>query len=183
VHLIYSDDHGASWHLGAKDTRTQQDSLHPNECVAAELADGRVYVNARNQNGSDPATRLIAFSRDGGETFESPFVGEPAIKSPVVQNSLVRMTARDQGGKQNLLVYCGAGDAKQRRDLTILTSTDETKTWVQKTVLHPGPTAYCDLVKLSDKKFGVLFEAGGKLYGEILFAAVSLDDLAPSAKK
>jgi hypothetical protein len=47
-------------------------------------------------------------------------------------------------------------------------------------VVHPGPAAYCDLVKLADKKFGVLFEAGGKLYGEILFAAVSLDDLAPA---
>ncbi len=183
VHLVYSDDHGATWHLGAKDTRTQQDSIHPNECVAVELADGRVYVNARDQNGLDPATRLVAYSRDGGETFERPFVGEPAIKSPVVQNSLVRMAASDQGGKQNLLVYCGAGDPKQRRDLTLLTSTDEAKTWGQKTVLHPGPSAYCDLVKLSDKKFGVLFEAGGKLYGEILFAAVSLDELTPRAKK
>jgi sialidase-1 len=182
VHLVYSDDHGETWHLGAKDTRTQEDSMHPNECVAVELTDGRVYVNARDQNGSDPATRLIAFSRDGGETFEQPFTGEPAIKSPVVQNSLLRMAASDQGGKGDLLIYCGAGDAKQRQDLTLLTSTDEAKTWGQKTLLHTGPAAYCDLVKLTDKKFGVLFEAGGKLYGEILFAAVSLDDLAPVKK-
>jgi sialidase-1 len=183
VHIVYSDDHGASWRLGAKDTRTPEDSIHPNECVAVELADGRVYVNARNQNGSDPSTRAIAYSRDGGETFERPFTPEPAIKSPVVQNSLLRMAASHQGGKQNLLVYCGAGDAKQRRDLTLLTSTDEAKTWGQKTVLHPGPTAYCDLVKLSDKKFGVLFEAGDKLYAEILFAAVSLEELAPDSTK
>src|SRR4051812_42367002 len=82
VHLVYSDDHGASWQLGAKDTRTQEDPIHPNECVAVELADGGVYVNARDQKGSDPATRLVALSRDGGKTFERPFVGEPAIKSP-----------------------------------------------------------------------------------------------------
>lgn len=61
-HLIYSDDHGASWKLGAADTRGAEDAFHPNECVAAELVDGRIYVNARNQNGSDPATRCIAFS-------------------------------------------------------------------------------------------------------------------------
>ena len=109
MHLVYSDDHGESWHLGARDTRTPEDSIHPNECVAVELADGRVYVNARNQNGSEPATRLIALSSDGGETFEHPFAPEPAITSPIVQNSLLRMAATDQGGKQNLLVYCGAG--------------------------------------------------------------------------
>jgi hypothetical protein len=36
---------------------------------------------------------------------------------------------------------------------------------------------------LNDKKFGVLFEAGGKLYGEMLFAAVSLDELTPNVRK
>ncbi|HEX4416095.1 MAG TPA: sialidase family protein [Lacipirellulaceae bacterium] len=179
VHLVYSDDHGVSWKLGAVDTRKVSDALHPNECVAAELADGRVYVNARNQNGSNPATRMIAFSSDGGETFDAPFVADPQIASPVVQNSLVRLTATDQGSNQNMLIYAGAGNAKQRRDLTILTSMDETKTWGEKTLLHAGPAAYCDLVKLSNKSFGVLFEAGNKLYDEILFSVVLLDDLSP----
>jgi hypothetical protein len=31
---------------------------------------------------------------------------------------------------------------------------------MQKTVIHPGPAAYCDLVKLNGKQFGVLYEAG-----------------------
>jgi sialidase-1 len=182
VHLVYSDDHGASWKLGAADTRKVADALHPNECVAVELADGQVYVNARNQNGSDPVTRMIAFSSDGGESFDRPFAPEPQITSPVVQNSLLRMSGRDNGGTQDLLVYCGAGDAKQRRDLTLLTSKDEGKTWGEKIILHPGPAAYCDLVKLGDKAFGVIYEAGEKLYGEILFAKVSLDDLASKNK-
>lgn len=179
VHLVYSDDHGANWKLGAVDTRKVSDALHPNECVAVELADDRVCVNARNQNGSDPATRMVAFSGDGGATFDAPFAAEAQIRSPVVQNSLLRLTATDQGTNQNLLIYAGAGDAKQRRDLTILTSKDEAKTWSEKTVLHPGTAAYCDLVKLSDKSFGVIFEAGDKLYDEIRFSAVSLDDLSP----
>jgi sialidase-1 len=178
-HLVYSDDHGHTWKLGAADTHATADPLHPNECVAVELVDGRIYVNAREHQGSDPATRTIAFSSDGGETFDAPFVAEPNITSPVVQNSLIRFAATDLGDDRNLLVYCGPGHPKERRDLTILVSRDEGKSWTQKTVIHPGPAAYCDLVKLNGKQFGVLFEAGQPLYGEILFAAVGLDELEP----
>jgi sialidase-1 len=178
-HLVYSDDHGQTWKLGAADTQLAADPLHPNECVAVELVDGRIYVNARQHQGSDPAKRTIAYSSDGGETFDAPFVAEPQITSPIVQNSLIRFAARDQGDDENLLVYCGPGHPKDRRDLTILTSRDEGKTWKQKTVINRGPAAYCDLVKLSDKEVGVLYEAGKMLYGEILFATVALDELMP----
>jgi sialidase-1 len=178
VHLVYSDDHGVTWKLGAVDTRAADDPLHPNECVAVELADGRVYVNAREHNGSDPATRTIAYSSDGGQTFDAPFAAEPKITSPVVQNSLVRLTLGESGDRPNVLVYCGPGHPTERRDLTMLASYDEGKTWKRKTVVHAGPAAYSDLVKLDDEYVGVIFEAGRRLYAEILFAKVGLKDLA-----
>jgi sialidase-1 len=178
AHLVYSDDHGATWKLGAADTHPAADPLHPNECVAVELVDGRVYVNAREQNGSDPATRCVAYSSDGGQTFDAPFAAEPNITSPVVQNSLVRFSAIDRGGKQNVLVYCGPGHPKQRRDLTILLSFNEGKTWERKTVIHPGPAAYCDLIKLDDAHVGVLYETGRRLYDEIVFARFRMNELA-----
>jgi sialidase-1 len=177
AHLIYSDDHGATWKLGATDTHLVADPVHPNECVAVELVDGRIYVNARDQNGSDPASRLVAYSSDGGETFDGPFAPEPNITSPVVQNSCVRLYSKDRGDEQNVLVYCGCGHPTQRRDLTVLASFDEGKTWGRKTVVHTGPAAYCDLVKLDGDRVGVLFEAGKKLYGEIEFATFGLEDL------
>jgi sialidase-1 len=177
-HIVYSDDHGATWKLGASDTHAKDDPLHPNECVAVELVDGRVYVNAREHQGSDPATRTIAYSSDGGQTFDAPFVAEPQITTAVVQNSLVRLAAVDRGDKQNVLVYAGPGHPTKREDLTILVSTDEGKTWGRKTVIHRGPAAYSDLVKLDEGRVGVLYEAGKKLYGEIVFATFDLDDLA-----
>jgi sialidase-1 len=176
-HLVCSDDHGATWKLGAADTHAADDPLHPNECVAVELADGRVYVNAREHQGSDPATRVIAYSSDGGETFDAPFAAEPSITSPVVQNSLVRLTLANGRNGRNVLVYCGPGHATKRRNLTVLASFDEGKTWEQKTVVHAGPAAYSDMVKLDDEHVGVLFEAGHRLYDEILFARVGLSDL------
>lgn len=179
-HLIFSDDHGATWKLGATDTHAVADPIHPDECVAVELADGRIYVNSRDERGTDPATRLIAVSSDGGESFDAPFAGEPKLTSPVVQNSVLRFAAKDQGDAENLLIYSGPSDPKQRRDLTIRTSRDEAKTWGQDTIIHRGPAAYSDLVKLADDEFGVIYEAGERLYAEILFAKVRLKDLNKS---
>lgn len=177
-HIVYSDDHGETWKRGATDTHSADDPLHPNECVAVELADGRIYVNTREHLGSDPATRAIAYSSDGGEMFDAPFAAEPNITSPVVQNSLVRLTMADNGVGKNLLVYAGPGHPTKRQDLTIMVSTDEGKTWQRETVVHKGPAAYSDLVKLDDEHVGVIFEAGRKLYDEVLFARVGIDELA-----
>jgi sialidase-1 len=176
-HLVYSDDHGASWKLGAADTHAADDPLHPNECVAVELADGRVYVNAREHHGADPATRTVAYSSDGGQTFDAPFASEPNITSPVVQNSLVRLVLANAGDQRNVLIYCGPGHPSARRDLTMLASFDEAKSWERKTVVHSGPAAYSDLVKLDDEHVGVLFEAGRRLYDEIVFVRLGLKDL------
>jgi sialidase-1 len=177
AHFVYSDNHGRTWKLGAAATHAADDPLHPNESVAVELVDGRVLLNSRDQHGSEPATRAIAYSSDGGETFDAPFVAEPNITTPVVQNSLVRFAVIDRGDDRNILVYACPGDSRARRDLTILVSFDEGKTWTQGTVLHSGPAAYSDLVKLDEKRVGVLYEAGKPLYREIVFATFAVDDL------
>jgi sialidase-1 len=177
AHIVYSDDHGETWKLGATDTHLATDPLHPNENVAVELVDGRIYVNARDHQGSHPATRAIATSSDGGESYDAPFRAESNITSPVVQNSLVRVAARDRGDDENILVYCGPGHPRERRDLTILTSRDEGKTWTREAVIHTGPAAYSDVVALGNGRFGVLYEAGERLYDEIIFATLALDDL------
>lgn len=180
-HLMLSDDHGKTWRLGAVDSRPIDDPIHPNECVAIELVDGRIYVNTRDHMGSSPETRAVAYSSDGGETFDAPFTAEPQITTPVVQNSALRFTAKDQGDAKNALVYSGPGDAKQRRDMTILLSFDEGTTWPVKHLLNKRPAAYSDLVKLDDKRVGVLYETGEKLYQEIVFAEVDIAALSDAA--
>jgi len=177
AHILYSSDHGQTWQYGASDTRASSSPLHPNENVAVELVDGRIYVNAREQNGSDPATRAIAYSSNGGLTFDAPFAAEPNITTPVVQNSAIRFMATDMGDPRNVLLYSGPGNATQRRDLTIGVSVDEGATWIMDTVLHFGPTAYSDLVKIHVDRIGVLYEAGQPLYDEIVFASFGLNDL------
>jgi sialidase-1 len=183
AHLMLSDDHGKTWRLGAADTRSLGDAIHPNECVAVELNDGRIYVNARDQHGSNPATRAVAYSSDGGETFDAPFAPEPNITTPVVQNSAIRFAGKSDGNDRSILIYSCPGHRKQRRDLTILASFDEGQSWPIKTVLHKGPAAYSDLIKLDDERVGVLYEGGEKSYGEIVFSVFEVDDLSRAAAK
>lgn len=60
-HVIYSDDHGATWKLGGiEDEKT-------NESALVELSDGRVLQNMRSYHGKN--CRAIAFSDDGGLSF------------------------------------------------------------------------------------------------------------------
>jgi sialidase-1 len=177
-HLMLSDDHGKTWRLGAVDTRPIADAVHPNECVAVELVDGRIYVNTRDQLGSSPETRAVAYSCDGGESFDAPFAVEPQITTPVVQNSAIRVAAKDRGDAQNVLVYSCPGDAKERRHLAILLSFDEGATWPVKRIVHEGPAAYSDLIRLDGERVGVLYEAGEKLYGEILFGVFDVGALS-----
>jgi sialidase-1 len=89
----------------------------------------------------------------------------------------VRLKWADSEDRGNVLIYCGPGHPTERRDLTMLASFDEGKTWKRKTVIHVGPAAYSDLVKLDDEHVGVLFEAGRRLYDEILFATVGINNL------
>ncbi|MEX0613225.1 MAG: sialidase family protein, partial [Pirellulales bacterium] len=129
AHILYSSDHGQTWQIGADDTHAPSSPILPNENVAVELVDGRIYLNAR-EHGSDPATRAIAYSSDGGLTYDAPFVAEPNITSPTVQNSAIRFAATDTGDPRNILVYSGPGHPTNRRDLTILVSFDEGTSWI-----------------------------------------------------
>ncbi|MAT69607.1 MAG: alpha-sialidase [Planctomycetaceae bacterium] len=177
AHAVISDDHGATWRIGAVDTRDRGDALHPNETLAEELTDGRVYFNARDQHGSDPATRAVAFSSDGGESFDEPFVPAPEFVTPVVQNSILRVAASDAGADEDLLVWCGPGDPQRRRDLTLMVSRDEARTWRAAGVIHQGDAAYSDIVLIDDAHVGVLYEAGPRADSSILFQSVPIDTL------
>jgi sialidase-1 len=175
-HVVYSDDHGATWKIGGVDTRPGSDAVRPNENVAVELVDGRVYFNTRDQGGTGPGNRAVTYSSDGGTTYDSPFVSAPVFTTPVVQNSALRFYATDEGDGKNLLIHAGPGQSGSRSDMTLWFSTDETETWQKVALVHPGPSAYSDLVKIDSERFGLLWEAGNSLYDEILFGAFNIAD-------
>lgn len=167
AHGFYTDDHGKTFHLG--ETVNVPGS---NESMATELSGGRLMMNSRNQKG-DIRARIVSISSDGGATWDTSYFDQ-ALIDPVNQGSI--LTVGKKHGK-NIIAFCNAADTKRRDHLTLRISYDDGQTWSKSIVIDKSPdgskgdfTAYSDLVKLSKKKIGVLYERNG--YKEIVFTAV-----------
>jgi sialidase-1 len=99
-HVIYSDDHGRSWHLGGTVDR------HTDECQVVELSGGELLINMRNYWGRDGGRpdrggmRAVARSRDGGETWATPEFDGTLIE-PVCQASLIAVAEPGRDGERS----------------------------------------------------------------------------------
>lgn len=160
AHLLLSDDGGLTWSLGAVDDH-EDGVVNPNESSAAELDDGRVYVDARNEKGSAPGHRARAYSTDGGATFAAPFVPEPDLQAPLVQGAVLRLAASPDG-----LLLSVPEHRRARRDLVLRRSVDGGESWQPAAAVTPGPAGYSDLVGLGGGRVGVLYETGEWDYRE-----------------
>ena len=192
VHVVFSDDHGNTWQLGAIDA-TYDDDLNANETTVVELNDGRLYFNTRDHNGETPGNRRHAYSSDGGVSFDAsghtayqyfqPSSG--VLDPPIVQSALLRAASTVNGDDRDLILFSGPDEdgpsGKGRSDLRIRYSTDETKTWQDGPLIHTGPAAYSDMVRIDpvSSTIGILFEAGdaGGKQSRIDFTTMSLSDL------
>jgi len=172
-HVVYSDDHGESWQLGG---------ILPektDECTALETVDGQVYLNMRSYHGKN--RRAVAWSPDGGLSWER-FKLDDQLIEPVCEASVIRFTD-ERHRDSNRILFSNPASTK-REKMTIKLSYDEGKTWPVAKVLNPGPSAYSDLVILSDMKIGWLYERGKKHpYETITFAKFDLPWLTNGADK
>jgi len=166
-HVIYSDDHGKSWHLGG----TASPAV--NECEVVELSDGRLMLNMRNYNRS-VHTRAIATSTDRGMTW-SKVTHDPSLVEPICQASFRRHSTADSGGK-NRLLFSNPAEAKKRKEMTVRLSLDEAQSWPLGRVLYAGPAAYSCLAVLPDGQILCLYERGLKNpYEKITLARFGLE--------
>ncbi|MEU7298920.1 sialidase family protein [Streptomyces sp. NPDC007206] len=169
-HALYSDDGGRTWHLGFV-TEPHDGAIRPNETTAAQLPDGRVYFNARDQYGSAPGNRLDTYSSDGGTTLDRPYAVQPALNAvPVVQGSLLQLR-----GRKAPLLFSAPSAPTARRALALWSSTDSGRTFSRLLTLSNRPAAYSDLVQLGPGMVGVLYETGGKhAYDTLEFRRLAL---------
>ena len=165
--VIYSDDHGKTWQLGAGAGPAT------NECQVVELADGRLMLNMRNNHGK--GCRAVATSRDGGETW-SELSHDYALIEPRCQASFIRYTSRPGGHAKNRLLFSNPAHKKKRVNMTVRLSYDEGKSWAISKVVYPGPSAYSCLTVLRDGSIGLLYENGKDIpYERITFARFNLE--------
>jgi sialidase-1 len=158
AHGFYTDDHGATFHLS--ETVSFDGS---NESTAAELSNNSLMMNIRNQAGK---YRVVSLSSDGGERWYTTFVDQN-LPDPVCEGSLLNVAFKK--GK-SVLAFCNNANTRSRDSLTLRISFDEGKTWKKKYLVESENTGYSDLVKLSKKKIGILYEADG--YKKIKFKTI-----------
>lgn len=165
AHGFYTDDHGKTFHLGA--------SLNipgSNESMATEISGGRLMFNSRNQKG-DIRARIIGISSNGGETWDTTYF-DKNLPDPVCQASILTIGKKK---RKNILAFCNAADEKRRDNLMLRISYDDGKTWTKSFLIYKNSTqadaaAYSDIVTVSKKEIGVLYEKDN--YSQIVFTIV-----------
>ncbi len=150
AHLIYSDDCGESWHIGAT-------LKGGNESTVAELANGDIMHNSRWQRGEHRFARHYAISRDGALT-SGEVVRDANLIEPVCQGSIIGYSTK--GRATNNLLFCNPASTSRRERLTLRQSRDGGVSWSSGTILESGLSAYSDIVIMPRKQVGVLFECG-----------------------
>ncbi|MBC9712430.1 exo-alpha-sialidase [Streptomyces sp. TRM66268-LWL] len=150
-HCLLSDDRGQSWRMGYVDD-SPDGLINVNETTAAQLPDGRVYFNTRNDSPA-PGNRAEAWSKDGGETLVKAFRPQACLTGPVVEGSVLQL----EGGP---LLYSGPADPGHRALMTLRASTDQGSTWGPVHTVSGVPAAYSDLVRIDERTLGLLYETG-----------------------
>lgn len=169
--LIYSDDGGDTWSIGAVDDNLN-DTVHCNETSIVELADGRIYVNTRDHlGGSHLKNRGETYSFDGGVSFEESIVESDKFPSPIVQAALLgwHFKKKRQG---SLLLFSTPSNPEKRENLILMASRDESLSWQPLVQVHNGFSAYSDMVQLNRNTLGVLYETDE--YRKIQFSQVRI---------
>lgn len=169
AHAFFSDDFGRTFQLSP-------DVEYPgsNESMAAELGNGGILLNSRNQSG-DQKFRLISRSRDAGRSWDTTYL-EKNLIDPVNQGSVLTL---GYSGKNAIIAHSHAQDSTRRNNLMLHISRDDGRSWKPYLVIDQAPegaskdyTAYSDLVVFQTNRLGVLFERNG--YREIVWKTIDL---------
>ena len=158
AHVIYSDDHGLTWHKGG-------DLGAGEEPQAFEATNGSLCINCRSKRGGN---RYIGWSLDRGETWKTGYY-QKDLPEAETQGSILRFTSTATQTRNRVLFT--NPNFSSRGHLTLRMSYDEGGTWKVVKEIYSGPACYSQIGVLSDFTILVLFEAGKYDYRETLTLA------------
>lgn len=159
VSTIYSDDGGSTWERGDVVVR-HPELKNPSETLAAELSNGTVMLNIRNE--SPEHRRAITRGPDGASGW-SEIRFDDALVEPICMGSLLRV------GESLLFANPDSTEPRnpanpdgswKRQNLSVRISEDDGKTWTAKRVIEPGVSGYSDLAADRDGNVYCVYEDG-----------------------
>ncbi len=147
---IYSDDHGATWHVGGI-----VDVADTNESTVVECLDGSLYLSMRHvgstSSNGDGTFRWYSVSTDGGETWS------PAAKTTLTSWSTAGCLCRSG----NYLFHSYNGDTNGRFNPSVARSSAASAASVSWTVskrLNTGGGGYSAICPLGNSEIGCVYE-------------------------
>jgi sialidase-1 len=158
TNAIYSDDGGHTWQASEPFP-----AYGTGEAAIEELPDGTLYYNSRRHKSTDglnPKKRYIAFSHDGGHTWENMSVEEELPDGAQhTDYGLMGGLAKIPGKKADIMLFSNIDVPEEKKDEdvpfelrtsrrfngTIWISFDSGNTWPYKKVAEEGSFAYSSL--------------------------------------
>lgn len=160
--VIYSDDHGTTWHMGssANEGRNIDGNIieaeavcdpkaNLGECQVTEIPGGSLRIMLRN--GYGPHT-LTAVSHDGGKSWHD--LQETTLPDPQCQSHILKLT--HQG--RDLWLFSNPANSSSRVCGVVRASFDGGETWPVSKLIEPGEFAYSCMSQLPDGQIGLLYE-------------------------
>ena len=170
AHGLISDDGGHTWQISFTSSNPTG-AINENETAVAELPDGRLYFNTRDQYGTVAGTRADSWSADGGSTLQAAYRVQGTITTPVVHGSLLQVP-------DGPLLYAGPEHPDGRIAMAIRRSDDGGVTWSTCRRVSGLHAAYSSMAMLNADTVGVLYETGDwGPYDRIELAAVPVAEL------
>jgi len=167
VSVLYSDDHGDTWNRGPIIVRSGDPATHPMEGVVAQLSDGRIMMNIRNE--SELHRRAVAYSPDGVTEWTAPTFDQQ-LREPICFGSLCAVppgVARRAGvllfanpDNTDRDVELGPAHYCDRRNMTVKLSLNDGTDWAKSLVIEAGLSGYSDLCVSADGTVYCLYERG-----------------------
>ncbi|COT00654.1 LPXTG-anchored neuraminidase NanA [Streptococcus pneumoniae] len=163
--VIYSDDHGKTWHAG--------EAVNDNRQVDGQKIHSSTMNNRRAQNTESTVVQLnngdvklfmrgltgdlqVATSKDGGVTWEKDIKRYPQVKDVYVQMSAIHTM---HNGKE-YIILSNAGGPKRENGMVHLARVEENGelTWLKHNPIQKGEFAYNSLQELGNGEYGILYE-------------------------
>ena len=163
--VIYSDDHGETWHAGeaVNDNRpVGNQTIHSStmnnpgaqntESTVVQLNNGDLKLFMRGLTGD----LQVATSKDGGATWEKDVKRYADVKDVYVQMSAIHTV---QEGKE-YIVLSNAGGPGRYNGLVHVAQVEANGdlTWLKHNPIQSGKFAYNSLQDLGNGEFGLLYE-------------------------
>lgn len=169
--LMYSDDHGETWHRGA----TVSDALYTGgaenmssgammtetQVVGVKNAEGEEILKLFCRNTGNNNVRIFT-SHDGGETWDADYQVDSALKEPYCQLTVIPWHQEVEGYEGKQMFLFANPDSSSRSAGALQMGYYEPSTdsfvWIKKRSITGGAYAYSCLSEVGEDRIGLLWE-------------------------